>query len=422
MVATSFTLAGADPQTRPVTFAVNGGPGASSAWLDLGAIGPWRLPFAGAQISPSAAPHLVDNAETWLPFTDLVFLDPPGTGWARVLGGPDAQKTLWSVKGDISSLAVAIRSWLLDHDRLASPKIIAGESYGGFRAPLLVAALRQEQGIGIGSAIMLSPIFDFGHRADTVDPWSWMTRLPSYAAIARQARSRADVKDAEAYAAGDFLVDFTKGESDDAAVARMSDRVAQLTGLDPAVVRRHDGRIDPETFLKFRGRAHGTLGSLYDGTVTAIDPFPAGENAASSDAVLDTLRGRLGSAAMMLYRDRLHWRGQGPYHLLADRIAHAWDYGSGPRPDSEQALRRDLALDSHLRALVVHGLYDLVTPYFATKLLLDQMPPTVTRDRVRLVVLPGGHMLYSRDASRAALRDAARWAVTGQDAVPASPR
>jgi carboxypeptidase C (cathepsin A) len=416
VVATSFAMPGADPRTRPVTFAVNGGPGASSAWLDLGALGPWRLPLQGTTISPSMTPALVDNQESWLPFTDLVFLDPPGTGWARVLGGEGAHKWLWSVDGDIAALAVAIRQWLEANGRLGSPKIVVGESYGGFRGPKLVSALRQQQGVGVGGLLLLSPVLDFGGRDRANDPWAWMTHLPSFAAIARSATSRDAVQDAERYAAGDYLLDFTRGESDADADARMSERVAALTGLDPALVRRRDGRVDVHTFLRERGRAAGTMGSPYDGLVSALDPFPASPGEHLADPVLDALRGPVGSAAMALYGDRLHWQGQGTYRLLNESVAHDWDYGDDRDPQSTDALRRDLALDPALRVVVAHGLYDLVTPYFASELLLDQVPAPVAGARLRLLVVPGGHMMYMHDASRAALRDAAQWV-----AGPASP-
>jgi len=422
VVATSFVLPGADsadPARRPVTFAVNGGPGASSAWLDLGAIGPWRVEFSGATISPSRPPDLRDNQESWLPFTDLVFLDPPGTGWARVLGGQDARKRLWSVDGDIAALAVAIRRWLEANGRLGSQKIMVGESYGGFRGPQLVSALRQQQGVGVGGLLLVSPVLDFGERARSNDPWPWMVRLPTFAAIARHAPGRDAVQDAERYAAGDFLLDFTRGEGDDEAVARMSQRVASLTGLDSSLVREHDGRVDSRTFLRERGRATGTRGSLYDGLVTALDAFPAETGNGGGDPVLDALRAPIGSAAMALYHDRLHWTGEGTYHLLNEAVAHAWDYGDDRDPQSTDALRHDLALDPALRVVVAHGIYDLVTPYFASKLLLDQVPARVAAGRLRLVTVPGGHMLYSEDASRGALRDAGRWVVLG-DPEPSS--
>ena len=410
VVATSFTLDGANPDTRPVVFAVNGGPGAASAYLDLGAIGPWRLPFAGP-ISPSQSPVTIPNDQSWLPFADLVFLDPPGTGWARILGGAPAQKRLWSVNGDIPALGEAIAQWLAEHHRLASPHALVGESYGGFRGPRLVIALRN-QGVGIGALVLISPALEFGARNESSDPWSFMTRLPSYAAIVRDAANRDAVADIEAYAEGDYLTDFTRGLADPAATARMSARVAALTQLDPAFVARHAGRLDAYAFLRERGAANGTLASYYDGTVAAGAPFPERTYAESADPILDALRAPLGSAVTALYADTLHWRGPGEYELLDNHIAHAWDYGSGPRPDSTDALRRDLALDPRLRVVVLHGLDDLVTPYFATKLLLDQIPTPLAARRLRFVALPGGHMFYSRDASRAALEAQGRWAVT----------
>ena len=198
----------------------------------------------------------------------------------------------------------------------------------------------------------------------------------------------------------------------------MSERVAALADLDPALVRRRDGRVDARTFLHERGRAAGTMGSLYDGLVGALDPFPAGGGEPVSDPVLDSLRGPIGSAAMALYGDRLHWQGQGTYRLLNESVAHEWDYGDDRDPQSTDALRRDLALDPALRVVVAHGLYDLVTPYFASKLLLDQVPSPVAGGRLRLLVVPGGHMMYLRDVSRAALRDAAQW-VAGSNPGPA---
>jgi carboxypeptidase C (cathepsin A) len=423
VVATSFMLASdgasADPRTRPITFVVNGGPGASSAWLDLGAAGPWRLDFSGGSISPGRPPELVDNQESWLPFTDLVFLDPPGTGWARVLGGDEARKRLWSVDGDIAALASAVRQWLEANGRLGSPKMVAGESYGGFRGPRLVSALRQQQGVGIGGLLLVSPVLDFGERAATQDPWPWMTHLPSFAAIARAARGRDAVQDAERYAASDFLLDFTRGEGDDDAVARMSARVADLAGLDPTLVRQHDGRIESRTFLRQRGRATGTKGSPYDGLVSSLDAFPASNGAGvGADPVLDALRAPLGSAAMALYHDRLRWDGSGTYQLLNEGVARGWDFGEDRDPQSTDALRRSLALDPALRVAVTHGLYDLVTPYFASKLLLDQVPARVAAGRLRLVAVPGGHMMYSRDDARAVLRDVARWVAGGDEGPP----
>ncbi len=362
IVTTAFQLSGAAPGTRPVTFVVNGGPGASSAWLNLGAIGPWRVKLDGAL--PSTRPAAVDNMETWLDFTDLVFLDPPGTGFSRATGGDKARRGMQSVDGDIRTLASVIHRWLQAQGRLASPKFIAGES--------------------------------------------WVGRLPSLVAAARGAAGRAELRDAEDYAASDYLEDLVRGEHDAIATERLSRRVAELTGLDPALVRHRAGKLDLGAFL--RDRDPGRVGSPYDATVTAADPFPSAANDNSPDPILDGLRGPLTGAMLDIYRNRLDWQPEGAparqYFLLNDAIAREWDYGhSGNRPEALTELRQFLALDASARVLVAHGLTDLVTPYFASKLLLDQVPETAPPDRLQLRVYAGGHMFYSRDASRAALHE-----------------
>src|SRR6202023_761384 len=163
MATTAFILEGADSAKRPVTFAINGGPGAASAWLDLGAMGPWRLPFDRASPLPSASPVMIDNADTWLDFTDLVFIDPPGTGYSRILAkGDETRRHFYSVTGDIEALAVTIRKWLSANKRLASPKFLVGESYGGFRAPKLARRLQDDEGIGVAGLVLISPVLDFG--------------------------------------------------------------------------------------------------------------------------------------------------------------------------------------------------------------------------------------------------------------------
>ena len=409
VVVTAFTLNGADAARRPVTFAFNGGPGASSAWLNLGALGPWRVPMGPGPIPPSHSPALLDNADTWLDFTDLVFIDPPGTGFSRILAtGDEARRRIFSVDGDIETLAVVVRRWLEAQKRLLSPKFIAGESYGGFRGPKLARALLERQGMGVSGLVLVSPVLDFNGRESPWDPMHLVHTLPSMAAAARSATSRAEVQDAETYATGDFLRDILRGEADTAAVERLSARVSALTGLDPALVRRRAGRIGLQTFV--RDRQPGQVDSRYDATIAAADPFPAWANDNSPDPVLDALRGPVTSAMLDTYGSRLGWRPDGgperQYELLNMTVAREWDYGRRhARPESFTELRQFLALDPSARVLVTHGLTDLVTPYFATKLLLDQAAPLSPPDRLQLRVYGGGHMFYSRDESRAALHE-----------------
>ena len=408
----AFVLAAPPGGVRPVTFAINGGPGAASAWLNLGAIGPWRVDMAGAASSPSAHPALHDNADTWLDLTDLVFIDPPGTGYSRLVAtGDEARRRDYSVSGDVSLLAQAIRRWLDAHDRTGSPVYIVGESYGGFRAPRLVRELASSEHVGVRGIAMLSPVIDFAHRNDLWDPMPCVFGLPSQVAAARSASGRDAVADAEEYAATTLMTDLWRGEGDAAAVARVVARVsALLPSLDPAVIGRANGCLDARTFARELHRAGRQVGSVYDPLVTSADPFPAATRSFAPDPVLDGLQPPVSAAMRDEYARLLHWLPEGTYQLLNNGLNRQWQWGNSPNsPQAYAALRESLAADAAFRALVVHGLYDLVTPYMADKMLLDSIPDLPPPGRVAFRVHPGGHMFYTRDDSRAALHGDAAW-------------
>jgi carboxypeptidase C (cathepsin A) len=409
---TAYTLDGADPATRPVTFAINGGPGASSAWLHLGMMGPWRVDMEAMQRSPSTTPALLPNAETWLDFTDLVFIDPPGTGFARILArGDEARRRIWSVDGDTEVNAAFIRRWLTRSNRLASPKLLVGESYGGFRGPRVARALAANQGVALSGLVLLSPVLDFAWRvADRTSPLPWISTLPVMAATERAARGpvrRADLADAEAYARGEMVTDLLASRSDRQAADRLAQRVATFTGLEPALVARVGGRVENWVFQRERNIARGLVASGYDATVTGLDPNPQGFASRFLDPILDRLQAPLTSAAIDLYGRRLEWLPlDTPYQVLSRRVNGAWQWGQGlSPPDAVSDLAAVLALDPAVEVMVAHGLFDLVTSYFQSALLLDQIPPTLARDRVRLVTFEGGHMFYEREASRRAMRE-----------------
>jgi carboxypeptidase C (cathepsin A) len=415
----AFLLDGADPATRPISFVVNGGPGAASAWLNLGAMGPWRLNFGSPPYSPSAPAIPIDNAETWLDFTDLVFIDPPGTGYSRILAkGDGPRRHFYSVDGDIEALAVVIRKWLAENKRLESPKFIVGESYGGFRAPKLARRLQDQEGVGVSGIVMISPVIDFSWFEGANNPLTFATRLPSQAAAARGlegADARDKLADVEAYAAGPYLTDLLRGERDPAALERISEAVARYTGLDPAFVRGLGGRIDPASFARERDRAEGKVSSLYDAGVTGFDPSPHAASSEYSDPVLDAVKTPLASAMADVTAGRLGWPVDARYEILNEAVSHQWDWDGGKsKTQALSDLKQALALDPRFRVLVAHGLSDQVTPYFASKLLIDQIPPMGDAARVRLKVYGGGHMLYLRDASRAALREDARQLIEGK--------
>jgi carboxypeptidase C (cathepsin A) len=412
---TAYQLNGADARTRPVTFLFNGGPGASAAWLQLGAAGPWRLAINADAVTSSAAPDLMPNAETWLDFTDLVFIDPVGTGYSRfVATGEDVRKRFYSVDGDANAIALVIRRWLEKSDRLLSPKFVAGESYGGIRGPKIVRNLQGDQGVGVRGLILVSPLFDYREfTGSSLLQYVWS--LPSMAAVAREVKgardgaeggvTRADLADVERYAAGEFLSDLIKGSADAEATTRLADKVAALTGIDQAVSRRLAGRFGVGEFRREFDRRNGRVTGRYDASVLGIDPYPDSNSHRFGDPSGDALEAPLTSAAVDLTRRKLNWRPDGSYQLLNGAVQGAWDFGRGINPpESISQLRQILALDPKLKLLVGHGLFDLATPYFGSKILLDQLPAYASPDRVKLVVYPGGHMFYSRDGARQAFR------------------
>lgn len=405
-----YRLDAADAKTRPLVFLFNGGPGAGSAWLHLGAAGPWRVAMAGPSgeaASPSDAPTLLPNAETWLDFADLVFIDPVGTGWSRFAGKDErVRKSFYSVDGDARSIARAIRLIVRKHERIASPKFIVGESYGGIRGPKVAHELATREGVGVRGLALVSPLFDmrdFGGSSLLQYAYS----LPSMAAVARAAKgqvTRADLADVESYASGAMLADLFAGQADVAATGRLSARVAQATGLDPVETRRLGGRVSTMEFRRAFDRARGLVTGRYDGSTRGFDPFPDSALFRFPDPSSEPLIAPLTSAITQLATQRLGWKPEGLYRLLSEGVSREWDWGRSVNPpESLTQLREVLALDRRFKLLVMHGLFDLATPYFASQAHLAQLPD-FGRARVRFVVHPGGHMFYSRDDARAALR------------------
>jgi len=272
-----------------------------------------------------------------------------------------------------------------------------------------VRNLQTQQGVGIKGLILVSPVLDFREfSGSSILQYVWS--LPSYTAVAREAKgnkvTRADLADVEKYASGDFLADLMRGQGDAEATNRLADKVASLTGIDQATSRRLGGRFDVAEFRREFDRSEGRVTGRYDASVMGIDPFPDSSFFHFGDQSGDALAAPITSAAVDLYSRKLNWRPDGSFELLNGSVERAWDFGRGLRPaESITELRQILALDPKLKVLVGHGLFDLATPYYGSKILLDQMPPLGASQRVKLVVYPGGHMFYSRDPSRQAFRD-----------------
>ncbi|WP_076068421.1 S10 family peptidase [Sphingomonas montana] len=412
VVYTAYVVPGRDP-ARPVTFAFNGGPGASSVYLNLGAIGPKRVQFGAAGDAPSDAAVARDNPESWLDFTDLVFIDPVGTGFSRSLIDEEAtKKAFYSTEPDVKYLSRIVYDWLVKAERLRSPKYLVGESYGGYRAPRMAYELQSQLGVGIAGIVMVSPYLDPAATGDgtALSPLPWMIELPSMAAghLERQGKlTPAAMAGVEAYVRGPYATDLLNGRSDPAAPARMAAKVAELTGLDPVLVRRMGGRVDSRTYLREIRRDTGEIGSVYDSNVTAWDPFPFAAQQESNDPILDSLIAPTTSAMVDFITREAGWKTEARYNALSYAVNTAWDRGK-PDDSPVKDLRKAVANDPKMGVLIVHGWGDLSCPYFASRLIVDQMPAFGQAERVKLAIYPGGHMFYSRGASAAAFKADAR--------------
>ncbi len=398
---------------RPITFAFNGGPGAASAYLHLGALGPRRLEFGNDGDAPSNPPKLTDNPDTWLDFTDLVFIDPVGTGYSSTLSGSDEDgKLYWGVSQDVDSLSGFIAHYLTKTGRMTSPHYLVGESYGGIRGPKIAHHLQTKEGVGINGIVLLSPAltYDFLGNGD-INFLPDMARLPSLAAVILSAKGPVTpdmLAPVEQYAASDYLLDLVHGRGDPAAADRVAEKVGGLIGLDPKLVKQLGGQIGIETYARELHRDQGQVTSIYDGTVKGYDAFPHRPTPQFEDPILQGTIAPVTSAMVDYIQGTLGYRIDQPYHLLNYDVNSKWDFnihGADLQiPSSVDDLAQSLALDRNMKVLILHGMTDTITPYFATRFIMNHIPTFGDAARLQLKLYPGGHMLYSRDVSRAGLR------------------
>jgi carboxypeptidase C (cathepsin A) len=407
VVCTSYIMEGAN---RPVTFALNGGPGASSVYLNFGAFGPKRVKFGDEGDSPSDPATLNDNPGTWLDFTDLVFIDPIGTGYSRSLVSPEeSKKQFYNTENDIRYLSRVIYDWLVKNGRLGSKKYLAGESYGGYRGPRITHYLQTQLGVALNGLVLVSPYLNptLSSNGD-VSPVPWMLTLPSIAAahLERNHKLNADsMLQVIAYTRGEYVTDLLKGRSDAQATPRLVKRVTELTGLDETFVRRSGGRLEIGAYLREVFREKGKLGSVYDSNVTAYDPFPYAPEQRVNDPLLESIIAPTTTAMVDFVTRVVGWKTEARYNALSYDVSGQWDHDSAAlRAGAVADLRQAVAADPKLRVVIAHGWNDLSCPFMGSILTVDQMPLMGDPSRVAVHEYPGGHMFYSRTDSQAALR------------------
>ena len=418
----SYELQDEPHDSRPLTFVFNGGPGASSAYLHLAALGPMRVVFHKDGSIPAPPARLTENMHTWLRFTDLVFVDPVGTGYSRCVSTPSDGKNeekgkketgVWGVQEDLTSLAKFIRLYLTRNDRWLCPKFLVGESYGGFRVAALSELLTSDYGICPNGIVLLSPVLEFGYiMGDDFSLLPWIVTLPSYAATAMYHKKavgkrpesgdrRADLKEVEDFAVKVFLPALAEART-----SEIEHRIDSYTGLPEPFVSRLQCRISPRLFVKELLRQDGRLISIYDGTWKAIDPDPASPLPPEKDLLLVDVNTLVTAGFNSYVREELKFKTDIPYEVLNNQVSRKWNWRSGL--DSGQGfagvagdIKSSMSMNKDLKVFIAHGVFDLVTPYFGSVLITRQMSldPAIASN-LKLKVYEGGHMFYTHRQGR----------------------
>ncbi|MDB5525130.1 MAG: carboxypeptidase [Rhizobium sp.] len=404
------------PSKRPLTFAFNGGPGAASAYLHLGLVGPKILDF-GPESNDGTTPTLRDNPESWLDFTDLVVIDPVGTGWSRAASN-DAATRFYGVKQDAETLAKIITLYVQHNDRLGAPKYLLGESYGGFRAAKVASALRDSQGILVSGIIMVSPLIDGRLLFGATDyPLGAALQLPSLAAAElerKNAFSTQALTKAEKFAMSDYLVALAGTPPAGAQADALYQRLSDLTGIPKNAITRTRGFLG-DIYTKNVGDIAGAINSPYDASYAAPDPYPEAAYDRSDDPILDGFTRAYGAAFASYARNQLGFACEMTYNLLAQDINSQWDW-NGNRADASASgnIRELLSTIPSFRLMVVHGYSDALTPYGASRYVLNHLPASLAKGRTELKMYRGGHMFYTQQDSRKSMTEDARKFYAGE--------
>ncbi len=425
-----------DQDPRPLTFVFNGGPGAASAYLHLGALGPQRALFNTDGTVPPMPAKIVNNPKSWLAFTDLVFVDPIGTGYSREIKHDNSSKKYdeesqksrssrnistqvqaWGVIEDTDSLARFIRTYLTEEDRWLSPLYLVGESYGGFRVALLSKQLQSKFGITPNGLLLISPVLDFSFLwGGKHSLWPWVSLLPSYAAVAAiQERSneiiynandpRTSIVPVEQTAVSEYLTGLAAGIF----TPDWLDQTSRLIGLDKDTLLRWNGRVPPARFVKALLADQRRLVSLYDGSITLIDTDPAKQLLTDRDLYLSRLNAPITATFNSYVRDHLNFETDLPYLLLNQNVAKSWNWRSGIYNqqgfvEAATALKQAMSLNPDMQTLILHGVFDLVTPYYASEMVIKQMAlDSRLQNNIQLKIYHGGHMPYLHQGTREAI-------------------
>ncbi len=412
--STSYIRQGNDPN-RPVTFLFNGGPGSGSVWLHMGAFGPVRVAIPSDARDDGGPPYpLLANADSLLDVTDLVFIDPVGTGFSYALPGTEASE-FWGLTQDARSVAQFIRLWLNEHGRWNAPKYLGGESYGTTRT---AAVLRELEGsyndVALNGIILISTVLDFGAGADTPgNEVGYALNLPSMAVTAlyhgkasHTGGAAGMAAEARAWAMTTYLPALMQGNAlpaDQHAAIRRD--LARFTGLSESFLDRADLRVTPARFYKELLRDRGLTVGRLDARYTGVDADRAGETP-DNDPSFYGIDAGYTAAINAHVRQTLGYQTDRSYVTIGG--VRSWDWRLNAGRDSDAYLNvapfisTALRENSSLRVFVGQGWYDFATPFFAAEYALNRSG-FPNDGRIQFRYYDSGHMMYIHDPDRAAL-------------------
>ncbi len=428
----AYTVTDAEPADRPVTFVWNGGPGSASVWLHMGTIGPRRVVVPSDAAHPGPPPYrLADAPETLLDVTDLVFVDPVGTGYSRALGETEPTE-FWGLAEDARSMADFIQAWTTANGRWNSPRFLLGESFGSTRAAAVANLLEgDDYTIALNGLVFVSQALDYTGSSPYVDDnlVAYVTYLPTMAATAwyhgriepRPDDLEAFLDDARRFATDELLPALFKGNTlAEAERMRLQARLAYFTGLSEDYIDEADLRINGFRFAKELLRDEGLTVGLLDGRYTRRDGDPLAADV-EGDAASDAISAAFKAAFMSYVRDELGVTLERRYLAPADEaLAPNWRWRTAPDGEfwepayvnTAHDLASALRINPSLRVLVASGYYDLVTPFFDAEYTLTRHG--IGADRVDFTYYGGGHMMYVNEPSRTALLADIRAFMQGQ--------
>lgn len=393
-------------EKRPITFAFNGGPGSSSVWLHMGALGPKRVVLTDKGDMPKPPGNMVDNEYSWLEFTDLVFIDPVGTGYSRP-AKDEKKEQFHGLDEDVTSVGTFIRLYTTQNKRWMSPKFLAGESYGTTRAAYLSDHLADRHGMYVNGILLISMVLDFQTlRFSPANDLPCALFLPTYAATSMyhgkldeglRKDQEKSLEEIRSWALNEYLVYLAKGHvASDAEHKAVTEKLSRYTGLSKEFIASTNNRPDIFRFTKELLRDEGKTVGRLDSRFTGIDRDNAGENFEYDPSYNAVIYAPFTATVNHYLRSTLGFESDMPYEILTGKV-QPWNWGSAERgfPYVGEALRKAMSKNRFLKVYVANGWYDLATPFFAAEYTMNHLPlETSLRNNISMKYYKSGHMMY----------------------------